>query len=73
MAAVQGQVNAALIVDFCGGAPIDVVGADDAGASTYQRIRDAAVLISITANRQHRPAVQDEYRHAGSGGDIAEI
>ena len=33
--AVEGQVNAALIVDFCRGAPVDVVGADNTGASTY--------------------------------------
>lgn len=33
--AVEGQVNAALIVETGGGAPVDVVGGDHAASTTY--------------------------------------
>lgn len=65
--AVEGQVNAALIVDFCRGAPVDIVGGDHAASTTYQGIRDAAVLVTITIDGEHGSRIQDEDGHAGRG------
>ena len=58
MAVVERDTHAALGVELRGGGPVDIVGTDDAGAATDQGVGDAAVGISVTADRQHVPLVR---------------
>jgi hypothetical protein len=50
VAVVERYADAALRVDTGCGGPVDIVRADDTGASADQGVRDAAILIAITAD-----------------------
>src|SRR5438445_9532668 len=66
MPCVQGQVNAALIVNLRGSRPVNVITADNAATSTHKRVRDPAVLIAIAADGEHGASVQYEHGHPRS-------
>src|SRR5215471_16946376 len=68
--AMQSQANTALIVELCGRAPVDVIGADDARASADQSVGDPVLGIAISAYRKNRAAIQNEHRHPRRALDI---
>jgi len=63
--AAQGDSHAALCVDASGRGPVDFVSTDDPTSSADQGVRDAAVLVAVTADGQYGAGVQDEDGHAG--------
>src|ERR1700722_16817563 len=82
MPAAQSHSYSALAVHFCGCAPVDFVGADDAVSAAGQFVADSAVLIGVIADRQNHARLQNEYRNSRSGcaasadcifGDIAGV
>src|SRR5215469_1366618 len=69
--AVERQTDATLVVELRGRRPIDIVGADYAGATAHQRVRDPAIGIAISAHFQHCAIIQNKHRHAGRALNIA--
>jgi hypothetical protein len=63
--AAQGDAHAALCVDASGRGPVDFVGTDHPTSSADQGVRDAAVLVAVTADRQCGAGVQHEDGHSG--------
>ncbi len=63
--AAQGDAHAALCVDASGRGPVDFVGTDDPTSSADQGVRDAAVLVAVTADGQYGAGVQGEDGHDG--------
>ena len=63
--AAQGDAHAALCVDASGRGPVDFVGTDDPTSSADEGVRDAIVLVAVTADGQCGAGVQDEDGRAG--------